>query len=65
MRIVVNGESVETMDNAVVMQVLEQQQAGRNVAVWVNERRLLQKEYPTFLLHEGDRLRVLKPLGGG
>ncbi|SMP41403.1 sulfur carrier protein ThiS [Anoxynatronum buryatiense] len=65
MRIVVNGESVETVDNAVVIQVLEQQQTGRNVAVWVNERRLLQKEYPTFLLHEGDHLRVLKPLGGG
>lgn len=65
MLILVNGEPIKTTENAVVMKVLEQQQTGRNVAVWVNGKRLLQKEYLTFALREGDQLRILKPLGGG
>ena len=35
------------------------------VGVWVNDRQLLQKEYSTYTISEGDEIKIIRPLGGG
>ena len=60
-----NQKPVHLPENATVRMLLEKEGYGKNVAVWVNGKRLLQREYPVYSLQQSDDIRVLRPLGGG
>lgn len=36
-----------------------------SVAIWINDLQLLQGDYPTYILKEGDKVKIFKPMGGG
>lgn len=65
MNVWVNKQRVELEDNSSVISLLLSLGMNKRVAVWVNGKRLLQSEYNTQKLVEGDKIRVLRPLGGG
>ncbi|MDW7672449.1 MAG: MoaD/ThiS family protein [Bacillota bacterium] len=65
MKIIFNQETIDLPEESRVIDLLQNQGFGRNTAVWVNNKRLLQQEYPVRRLQDGDQVRVLRPLGGG
>ncbi|MDN5346644.1 MAG: ThiS family [Clostridia bacterium] len=65
MEISINNKIYKAKDNSTVMDILNDLGFSRQVAVWVNEYKLLQKEYPTYRLQPGDKLKIIKPLVGG
>lgn len=65
MNIQMNQKQIVLPEKASVSMLLTSQGFRKNVAVWVNKERLLQKEYPVYQLLENDEIRVLRILGGG
>jgi thiamine biosynthesis protein ThiS len=65
MKIIFNQETIDVPEESRVIDLLQNQGFGRNTAVWVNNKRLLQQEYTVRRLQDGDQVRVLRPLGGG
>lgn len=65
MNIQLNRENIHIQQKTSIIELLEHQGMNRNVAVWVNGNRLMQRDYATYFIKEGDQIRVLRPLGGG
>ncbi len=65
MIVTMNQKNMHIDEGSRVIDLLVSAGLSKRVAVWVNDQRLLQKEYETRQLHEGDRVKVLRPLGGG
>jgi thiamine biosynthesis protein ThiS len=65
MNVQMNQKQFVLPEKASVSMLLTSQGLGKNVAVWVNKVRLLQREYPVYQLYENDEIRVLRTLGGG
>lgn len=61
-----NRESVLSLPEPIsLVKLLEDLNLGRSVAVWVNERRVLQADYDELMLKDEDMVRIFKPLAGG
>lgn len=65
MQIIVNKKNINISKNFTLSMLLEKMNLGNWVAVFVNEKQLLIKEYDTYVLKENDNIRIIKPLGGG
>lgn len=66
MQIVLNGESRRLEGEATVAALLEQLQLnGRRLAVEVNEEVVPRSEYAKVPLREGDRVEIVRAIGGG
>lgn len=65
MYVMFNQKSICMDEGSRVIDLLVSVGLSKRVAVWVNDQRLLQKEYETRQLQEGDKVKVLRPLGGG
>lgn len=65
MNVIMNKKNKQIQDGSRVIDLLVSAGLSKRVAVWVNDQRLMQKEYETRQLQEGDQVRVLRPLGGG
>ncbi len=65
MNILFNQQQKSVAEGSLVIDLLVSQGLSKRVAVWVNQQRLLQQEYATRQLEEGDQVKVIKPLGGG
>jgi thiamine biosynthesis protein ThiS len=61
----INNEKVNLPENITIKQLLEQLNYVGVVAIWVNGQQLLQRDYSTWLIQEGDKIRVIRTLGGG
>jgi sulfur carrier protein ThiS len=57
----INNEKVNLPENITIKQL---NYVGV-VAIWVNGQQLLQRDYSTWLIQEGDKIRVIRTLGGG
>jgi sulfur carrier protein len=65
-RILLNGEPRELEPDSSVAQLVEQLGlAGQRVAVEVNEAIVPRSEHGTRLLREGDRVELVRAIGGG
>jgi len=66
MRIRVNGEQHELPDGLNAAALLEiMGLAGQRVAVEVNQEIVPRSTYPVHRLNEGDRVEIVRAIGGG
>ncbi|TQV64235.1 MAG: sulfur carrier protein ThiS [Halothiobacillaceae bacterium] len=66
MNILLNGESHAIDDGATVLALIEQLGlTGQRLAVEVNGEIVPRGEHAAHLLHEGDRVEVVRAIGGG
>ena len=66
MKIVLNGDAVETVDGATVETLLRQLGIGRErVAVELNAEIVPKADYEKHLLSDGDKIEIVHFVGGG
>jgi sulfur carrier protein len=66
MRFIVNGEVLERAHAGTVVELLDELHIKKDqVAVEVNLSIIRKEEYATFNLHDGDRIEIVKFVGGG
>lgn len=65
MEIVVNGKTMIVEENCTVIKLLDQMGLNGRGAIWVNGVQVWMKDYPTMLLKNGDKIKVIRVLGGG
>jgi len=66
MRFIVNGEVLEMSCAGTVMELLDELHIKKEqVAVEVNFSVIKKDAYATFRLHDGDRVEIVKFVGGG
>lgn len=62
----INGKDAELAAEQSVEQYLESRGlGGRSLAVAVNGTVLRKEEFPTIQLSDGDRVEIVRPVGGG
>jgi sulfur carrier protein len=67
-RLVVNGDPIEIEDRSTVATLVDRvvdSPGGRGTAVAINGEVVPRTEWPQASLEEGDRVEVLKAVGGG
>jgi sulfur carrier protein len=66
MKITVNGREMEVADGLSVEALLTQLAVKREfMAVAVNREITPRASYASVALHEGDRVEIVRPMGGG
>ncbi len=66
MQIVLNGETHQVQDGATIAALIERLElTGKRLAVEVNEEVVPRSEYAQVPLHEGDRVEIVRAIGGG
>lgn len=65
MQVLVNKKPLTIAKGSKLIDLLEELEFTRSVAVFVNDDQLLLADYDTFELEENDEIRIIKPLGGG
>ena len=66
MKVIVNGQPLETPASISVAALLEQLQTGaKRVAVEVNQELVVKNEWAARQLKEGDRVEIVTFVGGG
>ena len=63
-RITINKKE-EFIGNNTTVKELIQSRGIKKAAVWVNGSQLLKAQYDTFVLHEGDEVKLLRIMAGG
>ena len=65
MTVYVNDGEYTLDEGCTVNQLLGKLKYGTYAAVWINGDQVLRREYATKVLKEGDKVTVIRPLGGG
>lgn len=65
MRVLVNGEPRDFAGPATVAELLERLELRGRLAVELNRRLLPRSRWPAQPLAEGDRIEVVRAIGGG
>lgn len=55
----------EFIGNNTTVKELIQSRGLKKAAVWINGSQLLKAQYDTFILHEGDDVKLLRIMAGG
>ena len=55
----------EFIGNNTTVKELIQSRGLKKAAVWINGSQLLKAQYDTFILHEGDEVKLLRIMAGG
>lgn len=63
--VTVNKEAVVLPEGTAISKLLEQRGVKSRSSVWVNGQQLLLAEYPTWILYEGDAVKILRVVAGG
>ena len=61
----INNETIAIPHDYKIMDLLIHLKYTKSVAVFINGKQLLQSEYDNTNLSENDKIRIIKPLGGG
>lgn len=64
-RVIINKKETFLQRNMTILELLEDRNAKDRAAVWLNGKQLLQAEYPTKVICEGDEIKVLRVVAGG
>lgn len=65
MTIILDDQKRNIDEKTTVGQLLESMDMSYQVAVFVNDKIVLQSDYDVLTFNEADRVRVFRPLGGG
>ena len=63
--VTVNQEETILPEGTTVVKLLELRGIKSRSSVWVNGNQLLLAEYPTWILQEGDEIKILRIVAGG
>jgi thiamine biosynthesis protein ThiS len=63
--VTVNKEETVLPEGTAVAELLELRGVKSRSSVWVNGNQLLLAEYPTWMLREGDVIKILRVVAGG
>jgi len=63
--VTVNKEETVLPEGTAVGNLLEMRGVKSRSSVWVNGNQLLLAEYPTWVLQEGDEVKILRVVAGG
>jgi len=63
--VTVNKEETVLPEGTAVVKLLELRGIKSRSSVWVNGNQLLLAEYPTWVLQEGDEVKILRIVAGG
>ena len=63
--VTVNKEQIVLAEGTTVVKLLEMRGIKSRSSVWVNGNQLLLAEYPTWVLQEGDEVKILRIVAGG
>jgi thiamine biosynthesis protein ThiS len=63
--VTVNKADQSLPEGITVEKLLEQRGVKSRSSVWVNGNQLLLAEYPTWVLQEGDAVKILRVVAGG
>ncbi|HVI39756.1 MAG TPA: sulfur carrier protein ThiS [Anaerovoracaceae bacterium] len=63
--VTVNKEETALPEGTTVSGLLELRGVKSRSSVWVNRNQLLLAEYPTWVLQEGDEIKILRVVAGG
>jgi sulfur carrier protein len=66
MRVTVNGDSLDLPEGLKASELIERiGLADQRIALEVNREIVPRSEYPQTTLHDGDRVEVVRAIGGG
>lgn len=65
MNIIINGESKIVKKGITIAELLEKEGCNKWAMVWVNDEHILMKDYASYELNEGDKVKINKVLVGG
>jgi sulfur carrier protein len=66
MIIIVNGKEQEIKDNSTIEGLLEKiSQKNERIAIEINNEIISASNYNKFLLKNGDKIEIIKAVGGG
>jgi sulfur carrier protein len=61
----VNNEILSIPNDYTISMLLQHIQFSKSVAIFINGRQLLMREYEHYPLNEGDKIKIIRLLGGG
>ena len=64
MKVTINKKEEQLREGTTIEEILKERKNHRP-AVWVNGNQLLKVEYPTYVVNEGDVIKILKIMAGG
>lgn len=64
MKLFLNKKEATLEDGTTVIQLMKLKKMSK-AAVWVNGAQLLKAQYETYVLHEGDEVKLLRIVAGG
>lgn len=64
-KVIINKEEVLAKKGTTIIQILEERGAKARSSVWVNGNQLLRAEYETFIVNDGDNIKILRVVAGG
>lgn len=65
MNIILNNKTLDILNNYTISDLLSHINSSKSVMVLVNGKKLLYSEYNSYILINGDTVKVIRPLGGG
>ena len=64
MNVILNKKEIELPSEMTVAQLIKEKQLKR-AAVWVNGAQLLASQYGSWVIKEGDNIKILRVVAGG
>jgi sulfur carrier protein len=65
MKVIVNNKETEVQNDTTIEEIIKSMALNKWVSVWVNNKQLLEMEYPTYSVKENDEIKVIRILAGG
>ncbi|AOY77858.1 sulfur carrier protein ThiS [Clostridium formicaceticum] len=65
MEVTLNKDKVSIAENTTILELLHEKGYNDMIAIFINGKQLLQKEYENHVLKENDIIKVIRILGGG
>ena len=64
-KVTINHKEIELENPINVAEAVKRYGLGRNMAVWINGKSVLYKDYENHMLADGDNVRIIRISGGG
>lgn len=65
MNVTLNCKNISVFNNTKLLELLKAQGYNLKVAIWINGRQLLTRDYEAYVIKENDNIKVIRILGGG
>ena len=65
MKVYVNKKELDVDKGTTLIDILKLENRGTTVAIWINDKQVLKKDYNTKTLKDKDKIKIIKPLAGG